>query len=242
MRKLKLAVACVVLAYSASAILAQENKAVPAKKPLTTESFLEWRDVQDPQFSPDGTKVAFVVSDALKGEKRTRHIWMYEKESKRPGSSRSQRRRSHGRGGRRTASSSRFYPTAVETKSRSILAHGSRRSRRSDKGKSQRHWLRMVAGRTDDRLSRLGSQERGAGKEGEREGRRTGGGQGRETPAPALAASCQSRIARLTDPHWEVKELAWLPDGQSIAVIATNRPHRTNSRTGFTWSTLKMER
>jgi len=28
----------------------------------------------------------------------------------------------------------------------------------------------------------------------------------------------------LTDSNWEVKELAWFPDGQSIAVIATNRP------------------
>jgi Tol biopolymer transport system component len=55
--------------------------ATPGKRPLTPASFLEWRDVQDPQFSPDGARVAFVVSDPLKGEKRTRHIWLYDKSS-----------------------------------------------------------------------------------------------------------------------------------------------------------------
>lgn len=60
MRKLKLAIACGVLACSASAGWTQDKVATPGKKPFTPESFLEWRDVQDPQFSPDGTKVAFV--------------------------------------------------------------------------------------------------------------------------------------------------------------------------------------
>ena len=37
--------------------------AAAAKKVLTSETFLELRSVQDPQFSPDGTRVAFVVGD-----------------------------------------------------------------------------------------------------------------------------------------------------------------------------------
>ena len=57
-----------------------QEKSGAAQKALTPEAFLELRNVQDPQFSPDGTKVAFVVSGFGSGEKRTRHIWIYEKE------------------------------------------------------------------------------------------------------------------------------------------------------------------
>ena len=59
--------------------LAQE-KSGAEKKAVTPEAFLELRSVQEPQFSPDGTKVAFVVGGFGSGEKRTRHIWIYEKE------------------------------------------------------------------------------------------------------------------------------------------------------------------
>jgi hypothetical protein len=67
---------------------AQEKTAQPAaapaaeqKKILSPENFLELRTVQDPQFSPDGQRVAFVVSEPLKSEKRIRHIWLFDKKS-----------------------------------------------------------------------------------------------------------------------------------------------------------------
>ena len=75
-------------ALAAGSLCAQEkpaqSAATPAadqKKILSPETFLELRSVQDPQFSPDGSRVAFVVSDPLKGEKRIRHIWLYDKKS-----------------------------------------------------------------------------------------------------------------------------------------------------------------
>src|SRR5258707_14056190 len=58
-----------------------ETRAADQKKILSAESFLELRSVQDPQFSPDGSRVAFVVSEPLKGEKRIRHIWLSDKKS-----------------------------------------------------------------------------------------------------------------------------------------------------------------
>jgi dipeptidyl aminopeptidase/acylaminoacyl peptidase len=77
-----------ITALAAGSLCAQEkpaqSAATPAadqKKSLSPESFLELRSVQDPQFSPDGSRVAFVVSDPLKGEKRIRHIWLYDKKS-----------------------------------------------------------------------------------------------------------------------------------------------------------------
>jgi dipeptidyl aminopeptidase/acylaminoacyl peptidase len=225
MRKLKLAVACVVLAYSASAILAQENKAVPAKKPLTTESFLEWRDVQDPQFSPDGTKVAFVVSDALKGEKRTRHIWMYEKES----------------------NATRQFTFSDKTESWPRWSpDGKQLAFLSNRGgdDEQIYLLRMEAGEAaavtkekasvtgfewspdGQTIAYLASDPKSEALEKKEKEKDDAHVVDKDEKHPRLRllhlANHESRA--LTDPVWEVKELAWLPDGQSIAVIATNRP------------------
>jgi dipeptidyl aminopeptidase/acylaminoacyl peptidase len=75
------ATSLIAAALSASILFAQEPPApaVTEKKSLSPESFQALRNVQDPQFSPDGSRVAFVVSDPLTGEKRTRHIWLYDK-------------------------------------------------------------------------------------------------------------------------------------------------------------------
>src|SRR5208337_5510142 len=81
MRKLKLAIACGALACSANAAWGQETGGTPKKKPVTPESVLGWSEVRDPQLSPGGARVAFVVSDPLKGEKGARHIWLYDKSS-----------------------------------------------------------------------------------------------------------------------------------------------------------------
>lgn len=65
---------------SAVAVTAQEKPAATAgHKVVAPEDFLSLRGVSDPEFSPDGTLVAFVVSDASTGNKRTRHIWLYER-------------------------------------------------------------------------------------------------------------------------------------------------------------------
>ena len=56
-----------------------QEKSSTEKKAVTPEAFLELRSIQEPQFSPDGLKVAFTVGGFGSGEKRTRHIWIYEK-------------------------------------------------------------------------------------------------------------------------------------------------------------------
>src|SRR5580658_4340305 len=68
------------LALSGVAV-AQEKPAADAKKLLTPEASLNLRSISDLQFSPDGARVAFVVTEPPKGERRARHIWLYEKAS-----------------------------------------------------------------------------------------------------------------------------------------------------------------
>src|SRR5258708_885937 len=51
------------------------------KKMLTVEGSLNLRTVADLQFSPDGGRLAFVVTEPAKGTERLRHVWIYERAS-----------------------------------------------------------------------------------------------------------------------------------------------------------------
>ncbi len=70
-----------VLSFLAAPILAQESPKAGGLKLLTPEASLNLRNISDLQFSPDGNRLAFVVAEPAKGERRARHIWIYEKQS-----------------------------------------------------------------------------------------------------------------------------------------------------------------
>src|SRR5271155_5496157 len=70
----------VILAHPGVAV-AQEKTTTDAARLLTPEASLNLRSISDLQFSPDASRIAFVVAEAPKGERRPRHIWLYEKES-----------------------------------------------------------------------------------------------------------------------------------------------------------------
>jgi dipeptidyl aminopeptidase/acylaminoacyl peptidase len=75
------AVALLSLALPATPVLAQETSKAGLPKLLTPEASLNMRSISDLQFSPDGNRLAFVVTEPAKGERRARHIWLYEKRS-----------------------------------------------------------------------------------------------------------------------------------------------------------------
>ena len=55
--------------------------ATPAPSPsnqLSPAQLLNLRTISDPRFSPDGERVAFVVSEPVKGTTRARHIWLLD--------------------------------------------------------------------------------------------------------------------------------------------------------------------
>src|SRR5467141_3776941 len=75
------AVALFVLSTFATPFLGQDSPKASAPKLLTPEDSLNLRTISDVQFSPDGNRLVFVVTEPAKGERRARHIWLYEKQS-----------------------------------------------------------------------------------------------------------------------------------------------------------------
>jgi len=77
-----LGIGLAVLLVASGALAGQEKKDSQESNLLSPEDFLQLRGIQDPQFSPDGTRLAFVATDPLSGQHRTRHIWVYDLKSK----------------------------------------------------------------------------------------------------------------------------------------------------------------
>ncbi|HYA96895.1 MAG TPA: S9 family peptidase, partial [Methylomirabilota bacterium] len=63
----------------ASRAAAQDKPSPEARKPLTVEAALQLRSLADLQASPDGTRVAFTVSEPPSPRGRTQHIWLFDK-------------------------------------------------------------------------------------------------------------------------------------------------------------------
>src|ERR1700732_5433654 len=60
------------------AAFSQEAPNVEHAKLLTVEAALNLRSISELQFSPDGARLAFTVTEPAKGTGRLRHIWIYE--------------------------------------------------------------------------------------------------------------------------------------------------------------------
>ena len=69
------------LGVPAGSLRAQDTPKPAEPKLLTADVLLNLRNISDLQFSPDGTRLAFVVMEPAKGEQRVRHIWIYDKVS-----------------------------------------------------------------------------------------------------------------------------------------------------------------
>jgi dipeptidyl aminopeptidase/acylaminoacyl peptidase len=221
-------------AFALGAASAQEKPAqTPAspaaeqKKILSPETFLELRNLRDPQFSPDGSRVAFVVSDPLTGEKRTQHIWLYDKTS----------------GGARQLTfsakdKSENWPRwSPDGKTLAFLSN-------RDGDEQQIFLLRMAGGegasltKGKASVSALAWSPDGKSiafiapdpkteveekKEKDKDDERVVDKDEKHPRLRVLDLATKAERA-ITPANWKIESLAWMPDGQSLVVEATSKP------------------
>src|SRR5437762_545092 len=78
MFKLHSAAVAALFFFCSSTVFSQAPTAKISSKPLTPEALLGIRHLSELEFSPDGSRLAFVVAEPAKGDQRARHIWLFE--------------------------------------------------------------------------------------------------------------------------------------------------------------------
>jgi dipeptidyl aminopeptidase/acylaminoacyl peptidase len=203
---------------------AQEKPAADAAKLLTPEASLNLRSISDLQFSPDGLRVAFVVAEPPKGERRARHIWLYEKES----------------GAVRQftfSAKDEFSPRwSPDGKQLAFLSNRDDQQQiyvmRADGGEAAvvtkgKRSVRSFAWSPDgNQIAYLAPDAKSAGedkKEKDKDDARVVDKDDKQARLWLLTLATNEAKA-LTDTKWEISEVAWLKAGDRLVVSATDHP------------------
>jgi dipeptidyl aminopeptidase/acylaminoacyl peptidase len=212
-----------ILALAATAV-AQEQTPANAPKLLIPEASLNLRSISDLQFSPDGSRVAFVVAEPPKGERRARHIWLYEKES---GTVRqftfSAKDESSPRwspDGKQLAFLSnrddqqQIYVMRADGGEAAVVTKGKRSVNSfawSPDGKQIAYLAPDAKSATEEKKDKDKDDARVVDKNDKQ-------------PRLWLLTLATNEAKALTDTKWEVSDLAWLKTGDRLVVSATDHP------------------
>ena len=193
-------------------------------KPLTPEASLNLRSISDLQFSPDGSRVAFVVMEPPKGERRARHIWMYEAKS---GAVRQITFSA------KDESSPRWSP---DGKQLAFLSNRDDQQQiyvmRMDGGeaaaltKGKRNVHSFAWSPDGKRIAFLAPDSKTDAEEKKDKNKDDAHVVDKDNKQPRLwlLTVATDEAKALTDPKWEISDLAWMPYGDRIIVSATNHP------------------
>jgi dipeptidyl aminopeptidase/acylaminoacyl peptidase len=213
-----------VLAILAMPLAAQEAAKADAPKLLTPEVSLNLRTISDLQFSPDGSRLAFVVSEPPKGEHRARHIWLYDKQS----------------GGIRqftysakTESSPRWSPDGKQLAFLSnrddeqqvylMRADGGEASAITKGKRSVQSFAWSPDGKQISFLAPDAKTEAEEKKEKDKDDAHVADKEDKRARLWLLTVATGEAKA-LTQPNWEIQEAGWHPSGTGLMLSATDHP------------------
>jgi dipeptidyl aminopeptidase/acylaminoacyl peptidase len=207
------------------ALNAQKTVGTSGKIPLTPEAAINIHFLTDLQLSPDGTRLAFVVSEAPKGEQRAQHIWMYDKKTD------TVRQFTYSK---KSETSPRWSPDGSrlaflsnrggdEQQIYLMNSSGGEAAART-KGKSN---IKSFAWSKDGKyiayIAPDAKTEEDEKKEKDKNDARSADKDNKQPRVWLLPVESGDPKA-LTPANWEIKELAWMPSGQNLVVSGTDHP------------------
>jgi dipeptidyl aminopeptidase/acylaminoacyl peptidase len=211
--------------FLCDAAVAQQTSNVDSSKGLTPEALLNIHFLSDVQLAPDGSRLAFVVSEAPKGDKRLQHIWIYDKKSSSARqftySARSETSPRWSPDGRRLAFLSNRG--GDEQQIYVMNSAGGEAAARA-KGKSSiKDFSWSKDGRYIAYIAPDAKSEEEEKKEKDKDDARAAD-KDEKHPRLWLMPVDSGEAKAITPASWEIKELAWMPDGENIVVAATDHP------------------
>ncbi|HTQ59323.1 MAG TPA: S9 family peptidase [Candidatus Solibacter sp.] len=220
------AVACVFLGCVAfaGASLGRQNPTSETRKPLTPEASLKLRLISDLQFSPENNRLAFVVTEPPKESGRASHIWLYDLKSgvlrQLTFSAKSETSPRWSPDGTQLA----FLSTRDVQQQVYLLRMDGGDAAPLTKGKrSVRSFAWSPSGKQIAFLAPDAKSEAEEKKEKEKDDAHVVDKDDKH-PRLWLLTLAATETKALTDPKWEVSELAWMPYGDRIIVSATDHP------------------
>ncbi|MGC2803095.1 MAG: LpqB family beta-propeller domain-containing protein, partial [Candidatus Acidiferrum sp.] len=212
-----------ILALAGTAV-AQDKSAPDAGKPLTPEASLNLRSISDPQFSPDGIRVAFVVTDPLKGVGRARHLWLYDEKSgvvrQITFSAKDESSPRWSPDGKQLA----FLSNREDQQQIYLMRMDGGEALAITKGKRSVHSFEWSP---DGKQIAFLAPDAKTDAEGKKEKDKDDAhvvDKDDKQPRLWLLTVDTKEAKALTSPKWEVSELAWTPAGDRIIVSATDHP------------------
>src|SRR6201982_1495330 len=220
----KFALLAVLFCCLPSAAIFAQQSSTPPRKALAPEALLNLRRLSSLEFSPDGTRVAFVVAEPAKGDQPPSHIWLFDT------SNGSFRQLTYSV---KSESSPKWSP---DGKSLAFLSHrdanhqiyvlsmSGGESVPLTKGKrniSRFEW--SLDGKTIAFLAPDAKTEAEEKKEKDKDDARVVDKDDKHARLWLLSLSDKSERA-ITPANYQLSDLAWFPDNRRLAVIATDHP------------------
>ena len=205
-------------------LFAQEVPKADSAKLLTPETSINLRAISDLQFSPDGMRLALVVSEPPKGERRARHIWLYDQQS----------------GGIRqftysakTESSPRWSPDGKQLAFLSnrddeqqlyvMRADGGEPTALTKGKRSVQSFAWSPDGKQVSFLAPDAKTEAEEKKEKDKDDAHVADKEDKRARLWLLTLATGETKA-LTHPNWEISEAVWFPSGKGLILSATDHP------------------
>src|SRR5258705_11466357 len=222
MQKIASIAAMVFLAAFSSANFAQQDAA--SRKPLTPEALISLHRLSDLEFSPEGSRIAFVVSEPPRSDQRPAHIWLFEISSgifrQLTYSEKSESSPKWSPDGKSLA----FLSNRDANQQIYLLSMNGGESEPLTKGK--RNISRFAWSHDGKQIAFLGPDaktEAEEKKEKNKDDARIVDKDDKHARLWLISVADKTERA-LTPANFSVSDLAWFPAGNSLAIIATDQP------------------
>ena len=192
---------------------------------LTPEASLNLRSIADLQFSPDTTKLAFVLTESPKGTERLRHIWLWDKQSgavrQFTYSAKSESNPRWSPDGKQLAflsnreeNQQQIFAMRTDGGEGVAVTQGKRSVKSLEWAPDGKHIAYLAPDAKTDQEEK---------KEKDKDDAHVADREDKRARLWILDIATKETRA-LTKPNWEVRELAWAPKGDRIIVSATEHP------------------